>query len=106
MNLFISLASSLAIFQTLVAGTTIPIYFQKHHVTRRDLSSTQVQQELGRQLFNTTTIFGTGDSRFDNATVRWNVLAVPKIQAVIEPGQESDISIIVSNNGQFYYQNP
>lgn len=106
MRSFSSLVCSLAIFQTLVAGTTIPRYFQKLPVTRRDLSSTQVQQELGRQLSNTTTIFGPGDSRFDNATVRWNIVAVPKIQVVIEPGQESDISTIVSNNEQYYHRNP
>lgn len=80
-----------------MAGTTIPRYFQTAPVTRRDLSTTQVQRELGRRVSNTTAIFGPADSRYENATVRWNLVAVPKIQVVIEPGQESDISIIVSN---------
>ena len=96
MKSFVSLACSLAVVQALVAGSTIPRYFQNLPVTRRDLSSPQIQQELGRQLSKTTTIFGPSDSRFDNATVRWNIVAVPKIQVVIEPGQESDVSTIVS----------
>ena len=92
------LACSLAICRALGAVTTIPRYFQTAPVTRRDLSTVQVQQELGRQVSNTTTIFGPADSRYDNATVRWNLIAVPKIQVVIEPGQESDIQIIVSTD--------
>lgn len=100
MRSFVSLASSLAIFQTLGASMTTPRYFQKAPVSRRDLSSAQVQQELGSKVSITTSIFGPGDSRFDKATVRWNVVAVPTIQVVIEPGQESDIPTIVSIDEQ------
>ena len=103
MKSFVSLACSLAIFQTLVAGTTIPRYFQTAPITRRDLSPIQVQRELGSKLSSTTTIFGPGDSRYDNATLRWNVIAVPHVEVVIEPGQESDISTIVSTNEQYIY---
>ena len=102
MKSFISLAYSLTIFQTLGAGTVIPRYFQTAPVTRRNLSTTQVQQELGRQVSNTTTIFGPEDSRYDNATVRWNIVAVPQIQVVIEPGRESDIPTIVSTHEQYH----
>lgn len=97
MKSFVPLLCSLAIFQTLVAGTTIPRYFQTAPITRRDLSTTQVQRELGRRVSNTTVIFGPADGRYENATVRWNLVAVPRVQVVIEPGQESDISTIVSN---------
>jgi hypothetical protein len=100
------LACSLAIFQTLGAGSTIPRYFQTAPVTRYYLLPSQVEQELGPQLSNTTTIFGPGDSRFDNATVRWDVVAMPRVQVVIEPGQESDIPIIVSINEEYYYRSP
>lgn len=98
------LACSLAICRTLGAATPVPRYFQKAPVTRRDLSTVQVQQELGRQVSNTTTIFGPEDSRYDNATVRWNLIAVPKIRVVIEPGQESDIPTIVSTSGSTIFK--
>lgn len=74
-------------------------------MTRRDLSTTQAQQELGRQVSNTTAIFGPEDSRFDNATLRWNPVVVPQIQVVVEPGQESDIPTIVSTHEQYYNRN-
>ena len=103
MKSFVSLACSLAICQTLAAGATIPRYFQTAPITRRDLSTAQVQRELGRQVSNTTAIYGPEDSRFENATERWNIAAVPKIQVVIEPGQESDVATIVSANEQYYH---
>lgn len=106
MKSFISLACTLVIFQTLGAGTTIPRYFQTVSVTRRNLSTTQVQQELGRQVFNTTAIFEPSDSRYNDAIVRWNIVAVPQIQVVVEPGQESDIPTIVSINEQYYHRSP
>lgn len=96
MKSFVSLIYSLAIFRTLVAGASIPKYFQTFPITRRQLSPTQVQQELGSQVSNTTAIFGPDDSRYNESTTRWNIFAVPQIQAFVEPGQESDISTIVS----------
>jgi hypothetical protein len=103
MKPFVSLVGSLAIFQTLVAGATIPRYFQTVPITRRQLNSTQVQQELGGLVSNITTIFGPNDSRYSEAIARWDISSVPKIQVVIEPGQESDISTIVSTVDQYYY---
>lgn len=104
MKSFVSLGCSLAIFQTLSAGAVIPRYFQTVPVTRRQLSSTRIQQELGGQVTNTTTIFGPDDSRYDDATSRWNNFAVPRVRVVIEPGEESDISTIVSTIGQCYIE--
>lgn len=96
MKSFVSLVCSLTIFRTLVAGASIPRYFQTFPITRRQLNATQVQQELGSQISNTTAIFGPDDSRYNESTTRWNTFAVPQIQVVVEPGQESDISTIVS----------
>lgn len=106
MKSFVSLGCSLAIFLTLGVGAVVPRYFQTVPVTRRQLSSTQVRQELGGQVSNTTTIFGPDDSSYDNATSRWNTLAVPRVQFAIVPGQESDISTIVSTNDQYHYRSP
>jgi hypothetical protein len=96
MKSFVPLTYSLAILQTLVAGTVIPRYFQAAPVTRRNLLTTLVQQELGPLLSNITIIFGPDDSRYDDATVRWNILADPRVQLVIEAGVEADIATIVS----------
>jgi hypothetical protein len=96
MKTFVSLVYSLTIFWTFAAGANIPRYFESAPITRRNLSSTQVQQELGSQVSNTTVIFGPGDSRYAAATARWNDFAVPQIQVVIEPGEESDVPTIVS----------
>lgn len=80
---------------TLAAGASIPRYFEKHSITRRDLTSAQIQQELGGQVSNTTLIFGPDDDRFDKVTSRWTDFSKPKVQVVIEPGTESDVATIV-----------
>ena len=95
MRKLLSLVYSIAIFRTLVAGASIPRYFQTFPISRRQLSVSQVQQELSSQVSNTTVIFGPDDSRYNKSTTRWNTFAVPKIQVVVEPGQEFDISTIV-----------
>ncbi|KAI1468333.1 FAD-binding domain-containing protein [Daldinia caldariorum] len=91
----ISSLCNLVLFGTLATGASIPRYFQPSAFTRRQLDPTQVQQELGSQLSNTTSIFGPDDDRYPEATTRWNTFAVPKIQIVVEPGEESDVSTIV-----------
>ncbi|KAI8931401.1 hypothetical protein NX059_011731 [Plenodomus lindquistii] len=87
---------AIAYLATLVAGASIPRYSERAPITRANLDSNQVQRELGRQLSPTTVIFGPKDTRFNDATARWNTFAVPHPQVIIEPGQESDVSIIAS----------
>lgn len=97
MKSFVWLAFSIAICRTVIANTTsIPTCFRPHQTTPCHLSSAEVQQELGGQISNTSAIFGPDDSRYTNATTRWNTFAVPQVQVVVEPGQESDVSTIVS----------
>lgn len=99
MKTFVSFVYSLPLLGALAAGASIPNfprYLQPLPITRRQLSSMQVQQELGGQLSNTTAIFGPGDSRFNESTARWNTFAEPQFQLVVEPGMESDIPTIVS----------
>lgn len=96
MQVFASLVCSVVIFQTFAAAASIPRLFERFPVTPRKLHSIKVQRELGSQISKTTVIFGPQDSRFSAATARWNDFAVPQIQLVIEPGQESDVSTIVS----------
>jgi hypothetical protein len=89
MKPFIGLASSLAIVQTLVAGSAIPSYFQSASRTPCDLSSAKVQHDLGSRLSKTTTIIGPSNPDFNESTARWDIYAVPKVQVVIEPGHHS-----------------
>lgn len=102
MKIFVSLICSVAIFQTFAAAASIPRYFDRFPTTPRKLQSIKVQRELGSQLSNTTVIFGPDDSRFIAATARWGDFAVPQIQLVIEPGQESDVSTIVGGMENCY----
>lgn len=91
-----SLAYGLAVLQTFVSGASIPRYFKEHHTTPINLNATQVQRELGRIVSRGTVIFGPDDSRYDNATARWNMFAPPQVQVIIEPAEERDVSTIVS----------
>ncbi|KAH7635579.1 hypothetical protein B0T09DRAFT_362731 [Sordaria sp. MPI-SDFR-AT-0083] len=91
----VSLAGCLGVFHTLVAGATIPSYFEGSYSTPRKLSVAQVQRELGSRLTKTSIIFGPEDTRYKEATSRWNVFANPKFQIIVEPGQESDVASIV-----------
>lgn len=96
MNRFNCLAiCGLALLQALVAGINVPYYFQPAHFTRRDLSVTKVQRELGPLLSKTSAIFGPSDARYDNVTERWDAFLTPDVEIVAQAGQESDISVIV-----------
>lgn len=94
-NFVVSVSCYLGLFWTLAAGASIPRYFEPNSITRRSLTSHQVQSELGVQVSNTTIIFGPGDDRFDEATSRWTGFSKPDIKVVVEPGRESDMAIIV-----------
>lgn len=95
MKTFVSLVYAVALFQTLVAGASIPRPLDRFPKTRHYLNATQVQRELGNQVSNTTVIFGPDDSRFKNSTARWSIYERPRIQVVIEPALAFDVSTIV-----------
>ncbi|KAA8634855.1 hypothetical protein SMACR_09677 [Sordaria macrospora] len=95
MKACVVLTGCLNVFVTLVDGASIPTYFERFPSTPRQLSVVQVQRELGARLSNTTAIFGPDDSQYKEALSRWNSFVTPKVQLVIEPGQESDVSTIV-----------
>ncbi|KAL4906380.1 hypothetical protein BDW74DRAFT_167106 [Aspergillus multicolor] len=96
MKILTTLAYGLATLR-LVTGTPadIPNVFSSSHITRQHLSSLQVQRELGGIVSAETTIFGPDDERYENATEPWNTVASPRIQVVIQPGEEADVSAIV-----------
>ncbi|PYH87796.1 FAD-binding domain-containing protein [Aspergillus ellipticus CBS 707.79] len=80
--------------QTVTTASAVPHYFQPQY-TRRDLSSSQVSSELGALVSNGTLIYGPAGTLWANATERYNTFAVPDIQVVVQPAQESDIPAIV-----------
>jgi hypothetical protein len=97
MNAFLRrVTCGLALLQTLVAGNSLPDYFQHEPLTRRDLSVSKVSRELGNLLSRNSTIFGPQDPRWDDAVERYNTFAIPDIEIVVQPGEESDISKVVS----------
>jgi hypothetical protein len=83
------------LFSTFAAGASIPKYFERDAFTRGNLTSIQVQKELGSLVSNTTIIYGSSDSRFHEATSRWTDWNRPHIETVIEPGSEADVATIV-----------
>ena len=95
-------AYSLVLLQALVAGyplahPEVPRYFQPNPLTRRNLTTSTVERELGPLLSNGTLIFGPSSPAFANATSRWVMYVQPVIQVVVEPAAESDIPKIVSS---------
>jgi hypothetical protein len=96
MRSFLQLSAlSLVLLQPLVAGLSVPRYFQTAPFTRRDLSVTKVQRELGALVSQGSTIFGPNDARYPEATERYSTHAVPDIEVVVIPATESDVSVIV-----------
>ncbi|KAK5637396.1 hypothetical protein RRF57_013110 [Xylaria bambusicola] len=89
LTLFLASASSKPI------GSPVPRYFQRDLTTPADITSEQVQKDLGSLISNTSLIFGSSSDAWANATDRWNYYSKPNIQAVIQVGQESDIAKVV-----------
>lgn len=63
--------------------------------TRANLSPLEVSQELGPLISNASSIFGPSDSRWANATARYQQYAAPKFTVVVRVARESDVSVIV-----------
>lgn len=90
--LFRLMVLSIALVQSLVTASPLspspsPRYFQKHPLSRRELSVNDIQLELSPILSNSSTIFGPSDPNFSNATERFNFLAPPSVEVVVVPAQ-------------------
>lgn len=89
-TLFRPVVLVIALVQALVAASPlspspVPRYFQKHPLSRRELSVNDIQLELGPILSNGSTRFGPSDPNFSHATERFNVLAPPSNEVVVVP---------------------
>lgn len=87
---------SLALLLTLAHATPVPA--TEPGFTRRHLTATQVQQDLGSQMSIGTLIFGASDVQYANATERWQSWELPTIEVIVQVAQESDIGKIVRSN--------
>ncbi|GAP88221.1 putative FAD binding domain-containing protein [Rosellinia necatrix] len=76
-------------------SSEIPRYFERQPCSRRNLTAATVQNELGPLLSSGALIFGPENAAWQDATERWNTLARPTIQVVVQPALESDVSKIV-----------
>ncbi|KAJ8123129.1 hypothetical protein ONZ43_g850 [Nemania bipapillata] len=90
-----SLGCGLVLLRALAASAGIPSYFQRFPVTRSEINAATVLRELGQRVSSKATLYGPSDSRYPNATARWNNFAIPQIQIVVVAGEESDVSTIV-----------
>ncbi|OTB06090.1 hypothetical protein M426DRAFT_259507 [Hypoxylon sp. CI-4A] len=95
MKSLVSLVYSLTVFWPFAARASFSEYFETCRITRRQLNVTEIQLEVGSQLSHGSTIFGSDDKRYMNATERWSTFAEPHVEVVIEPSQEYDVSKIV-----------
>ncbi|KAJ6128717.1 CAZyme family AA7 [Penicillium samsonianum] len=77
--------------------------------TRANLSPLQVSRELGPLLSNASSVFGPSDSRWANATARYQQYAAPKFTVAVQVARESDVSVIIKyanrNSLPFYAVN-
>lgn len=64
--------------------------------TRANLSPLQVSRELGPLISNASSVFGPSDSRWANATARYQQYAAPKFTVAVQVARESDVAVIVS----------
>ncbi|OTB10566.1 hypothetical protein K445DRAFT_69980 [Daldinia sp. EC12] len=89
-----------ALFQTFVEASplphdAVPRYFQNAPFTRREISVSRIEQELGPLLSPGSGIFLPSDPEWSDLNERWNTLAPPDIEVVVQPAKESDVPIIV-----------
>ncbi|KAI3324037.1 FAD binding domain-containing protein [Xylariaceae sp. AK1471] len=83
------------LLQSLVVATPFPRYFQRNIITRRNLTTSTVERELGPILSTNTLIFGPENPEFSEAASRWDEFVRPDVEISVEPAQESDIAKIV-----------
>lgn len=93
--------ATLASLPLTMAGVITPSYFDKHPLSRRQLSDAQVQRELGPQLSRGATIIGPGGPGWDDAIERFDNESRPTIRLVVVPAVESDIATVVKLANRF-----
>lgn len=79
-----------------LAHYATPRSLQPYPFSRRDLPVATIQRELGPLLSNTSTIIGPDSPSWANNTERYNIFTRPDVEVVVLPGEEKDVSAIVS----------
>ena len=85
----------LILLQPLAAADDVRFPDTQHVFTTQGSTNIRAQRELGPLLSNDSSIFGPNDSRWPNATEKYQNYAPPPILLVVQPGLESDIPTTV-----------
>ena len=85
----------LILLQPLAAADDVRLPCDQQFFTTGGSMPIRAQRELGPLLSNDSSILGPNDSRWQNATERYQNYAPPHILLVVQPGLESDIPTIV-----------
>ncbi|KAI1470392.1 FAD-binding domain-containing protein [Daldinia caldariorum] len=90
----------IALLRTFVEGSplshdAVPRYFRNTPFTRREISVSGIEQELGPLLSPGSAIFLPSDPEWSDVNERWNTLEPPDIEVVVQPAKESDVPKIV-----------
>ncbi|KAI1350304.1 Glucooligosaccharide oxidase [Xylaria sp. FL0043] len=94
-TLFTSFVLALVPSLVLASPASNCLYGACSSIEARSLSVSQIASELGPQLSNSSSIFGSHDPRWTDATLRFQALTKPNIQLVVQPAEEHDVSTIV-----------
>lgn len=86
----------LTLFSSLALASPLNCLYGACGPTPRSVSLDRIASELGPQLSNSSSIFGSQDPRWTDATERFQALVRPNIQLVVQPGEERDVATIVS----------
>ena len=90
-----SVAYGLAVLQSLVLALPRSCPDGLCLMTRANLTSAQVQRELGPLLSNSSTIIGPSDPQWVEMTERWQAYKPPRFTVIVEVGVEADIPTVV-----------
>ena len=96
-RLFEILACGLALLQSITLYSPLSCPDGLGMMTRANLTSTQVQRELGTLLLNSSAIFGPSNSQWASLTEKWQQYKPPHFTVSVQIGAESDIPTIVCN---------
>ncbi len=68
-----------------------------------DARGVEQVKELAKQLSANAKIYWPGDPEFEKATVRWSALQAPKVNVVVVPATEQDVSVTVRTDSHQRY---
>ncbi|RAH42320.1 FAD-binding domain-containing protein [Aspergillus brunneoviolaceus CBS 621.78] len=98
-------ACALSVLSQLGTACTVRTSSAPSTLVNRDWTAAEIAPRLGPLLSEGSSIFGPTDSRWASATERYDTYTEPHVEVVVQPGQESDIPIIIefANNNSISF---